>query len=551
MTESAELTIRGCLSSLLPRLAHPASDSMPPWPPDVFALGMTLLRRCGAYCEVLNHWPPRRMVGERGDWARNIREWAREWRVAYSRGAPPPSALTRRWAAFREAMDEPLSCLGNSRLEACQRLLELCAAADESCRDVGVERSHSGEPRSGDDARFLLQAARLLTNVRIGSSLCQEIERARIRVLPRIHTPGSGLTIRSLSLYLALCPPEEMTPKFIRASASEAYDAMNLLVVPWPFQMVPAQFRPAKRLKEEMRNLPDSVGFFTVEERGQSRPVTEVVERLCLAAEQEIGPVAGVVLPEAAINPADLESLSENLNRQGRFLIAGVGTPTRPSPRPSAPYSLEHGTNSACIALPGYQIHFQDKHHRWKLDRSQIEQYALGGILHPDKSWWEHIRLGDRTLLFLSPQRNLTMSVLICEDLARPDPVGDLVRAVGPDLVVALLMDGPQLGARWPGRYAMSLADDPGSSVLSVTSYGMSKLSRPIHGSGADRSGVVALWKDRFSGAPVEIGLPEGYGGIVLSIALRKLVEHSADSREKTTTCPVLAGIRHLKMPAQ
>jgi hypothetical protein len=58
------------------------------------------------------------------------------------------------------------------------------------------------------------------------------------------------------------------------------------------------------------------------------------------------------------------------------------------------------------------------------------------------------------------------------EDLARPDPVGDLVRSVGPNLVIALLMDGPQLRARWSGRYAMSLADDPGSFVLSVTSLG-------------------------------------------------------------------------------
>jgi len=52
------------------------------------------------------------------------------------------------------------------------------------------------------------------------------------------------------------------------------------------------------------------------------------------------------------------------------------------------------------------------------------------------------------------------LTVLICEDLARLDPVNDLVRAVGPNLVMSLLMDGPQLTTRWPARYATVLADD-------------------------------------------------------------------------------------------
>lgn len=86
------------------------------------------------------------------------------------------------------------------------------------------------------------------------------------------------------------------------------------------------------------------------------------------------------------------------------------------------------------------------------------------------------------------------MSVVICEDLARPDPVGDLLRAVGPNLVIALLMDGPQIKERWSARYATTLAEDPGFSVLSLTSAGMSKLSRPS--SGVNRSKVIGLWKD-------------------------------------------------------
>jgi hypothetical protein len=40
-------------------------------------------------------------------------------------------------------------------------------------------------------------------------------------------------------------------------------------------------------------------------------------------------------------------------------------------------------------------------------------------------------------------------------------------------MVVALLLDGPQLASRWTARYASMLLDDPGSAVLTLTSYGM------------------------------------------------------------------------------
>jgi hypothetical protein len=39
----------------------------------------------------------------------------------------------------------------------------------------------------------------------------------------------------------------------------------------------------------------------------------------------------------------------------------------------------------------------------------------------------------------LTPQSpHNTWSVLICEDLARQDPAADLIRAVGPNLLIAL-----------------------------------------------------------------------------------------------------------------
>ena len=144
---------------------------------------------------------------------------------------------------------------------------------------------------------------------------------------------------------------------------------------------------------------------------------------------------------------------------------------------------------------------------------------------------------------FFSLQPWLTMGVLICEDLARQDPVGDLIRAVGPNLVVALLMDGPQLASRWPARYATVLADDPGSSVLTLSSLGMVLLSKPFD---KPTSRVVGLWKDYTSRDAVEIELPPRKKGVVLSLTRQLREEFSADGRsdEKSTAYLILTGMR-------
>jgi hypothetical protein len=132
--------------------------------------------------------------------------------------------------------------------------------------------------------------------------------------------------------------------------------------------------------------------------------------------------------------------------------------------------------------------------------------------------------------------------VLICEDLARQDPVSEMVRTVGPNLVMALLMDGPQLQTRWPNRYATVLADDPGSAVLTLTSLGMARMSRPFGKPGPSQ--IIGLWRDGQTGT-VEIDLPPGAGAVVLSLANEMVEEYTADRRsdEGTASALVLGGI--------
>jgi hypothetical protein len=84
------------------------------------------------------------------------------------------------------------------------------------------------------------------------------------------------------------------------------------------------------------------------------------------------------------------------------------------------------------------------------------------------------------------------------------DPVQTVIRSVGPNLVIALLMDGPQMTKRWPARYATVLAEDPGSAVLTLTSLGMIKRS---YIPGDPEARQIALWKEA-GGTTRELSLP-------------------------------------------
>jgi hypothetical protein len=117
---------------------------------------------------------------------------------------------------------------------------------------------------------------------------------------------------------------------------------------------------------------------------------------------------------------------------------------------------------------------------------------------------------------------------LICEDLARNDPCQELVRGVGPNLLIALLMDGPQLKDRWPARYATVLAEDPGSSVLSVTSKGL--IARSNATKRFPASDKIALWRDD-SGRTEELSLPDGAHGLCLTLQPGAVSERSLDGR--------------------
>ncbi len=179
----------------------------------------------------------------------------------------------------------------------------------------------------------------------------------------------------------------------------------------------------------------------------------------------------------------------------------------------------------------------QYKHHRWRLDYSQIVRYGLSQILDENKIWWEAIKIPKRRVSFLNVGEKITISHLVCEDLARQDPIADLIRHVGPSLVVTLLMDGPQLKSRWSSRYASILSDDPGSSVIALTSWGMTKRHSSAFGL---MSKVIALWSETEGKQLREIELADGAEAVLLNLKLDEINEKTADGREERDATTVL-----------
>jgi hypothetical protein len=181
------------------------------------------------------------------------------------------------------------------------------------------------------------------------------------------------------------------------------------------------------------------------------------------------------------------------------------------------------------------------------LDAAQVRRYHLGHRLDPGVRWWEEIDVSGRTVKFTVFRPGMSVAALVCEDLARSDPVHPVLRAIGPNLVLCLLMDGPQLQARWPGRYATGLAEDPGSAVLTVTCLGMVRRSSDP---GDANKHSVALWKEP-GGQARELVLPAQHHGLLLSITSCEEENWTLDGRSDgfASRCLSLGAVHALRHP--
>jgi len=535
------------------------------WPPDAFAIAASILQKSGAYTFVVGpvkYWPPGKNKGERDNWANNMRRIGNLWRRNFKHQEKLPFEVKKWWSIIKSKKNVNVELINiRDHPKLCEALLQLCAAADEASAGVGLLPLE--EKSSNDHDDFYTESKEYLMTTshnqnKSGATLSKEINSWKVRVLPKQHTPQSGLTFRSLSHHLSLCPPAyDVIPHWHivpSPSRKERPYGINILLLPWPLEILPVQFKPANPPTGKLPSMPKNYGFFRYEPRDdwlKGKSIAERAIETLECAKEKVGRIDMVVLPEMAVKPKEYVKLRKVLvEERNLILICGVTECKGNSDGKNYAkfsylfFKLSPSQYKSRMKQLYVQL-CQEKHHRWRLDRRQITQYGLGSSLDPTKDWWESISLKKRSVNFVTIYNWLTVCVLICEDLARQDPVSEVVRSIGPNLVIALLFDGPQISKRWPAQYASILADDPGSSVLTLTNAGMVDLSNPPPGE--SRSRAIALWKDARSKGAQEIELPKGAKGIVLSITKEIGEEFTADGRTDggVSSYPFLSAIHN------
>ena len=485
------------------------------WPPDMFAFTEVILDRAEGYRFTVSpptgrRWPP----ASTPPWPEAVATAARSWseKTEESRGDPPHLVL-KEWKVICDALNTTIDELASGQAwRIIEALLTLHAVSDEACSGVAAGVSASGHTPSGLEVR--------MRNRLEQTGTIAQIDPAVMRVVPKYRTAPGGITTRSISRYLTLIGPK-VSYRVNRspASARAADGPLNVLLLPWPLSVAATDFHPLPQSIQARQIEP--FGFFRFQPSEPFDP--RLVDRVLASAMAHADRVDCVVLPESSVSHTDLKALEAVLSRHGvTLLIAGL----RDEPGPGNPFGSNWVHFGA--SLDGHWSHYrQDKHHRWSLDRSQIEQYHLAEVLDPRVRWWEALELNRRSLEVLERDDGHVIAALVCEDLAQIDDVVELIRAVGPTLVIALLLDGPQLASRWTARYASVLSDDPGSAVLTLTSHGMvANARRPAE----PPSSVVALWKDNARGTR-EIRLDTDAQGILLALERHPAIRRAADGR--------------------
>jgi hypothetical protein len=505
-------------------------DELLEWPPDVFALTEVILLRSEAYRFALSPpagqtWPPASFPGWPGAVAGAARRWS-SW--AEDRNETIPGLLAQEWAVLRERAGSPLNDLTQSRdWRLCEALLTLHAIADEACAGLGVALDASGADGLLYRARGRELLARTGSLARIPADL--------VRVLPKVRTPPAGSSVRALSRNACVLGPgvearwHKAPP---RGVGTQPYgERVNYLLLPWPLRIRASDFRPVRGPLQRLAN--DSFGFF--EFAPSERLDLALADRVLTAAGEQAGGVDVVVLPESAVEDAEIDDLEALL---AHHRVTGLITGIRE--RPAQPGQFPRNGVHIGVAIGGQWMHVrQAKHHRWSLDDTQIRQYHLGGPLHPHTRWWEAIEVPPRSVQFVEFGDGVTLASLVCEDLAQTDDVTGVIRSVGPMIVVTPLLDGPQLSSRWAARYASVLADDPGSAVLTLTSFGMAQRSGLP---GQNPSPVVALWKSPRQQTR-EISLEPGAQGILLSASIARATRRSFDGRRPSDSAMEFSGV--------
>ena len=548
----------------------PRWKQCPWWPPDVFAVAATLVNQSGCYAQ------PRFSASCSSEFAfgRKYVSFVRKAAKKWIDSVDPPAEVSALW---RELVDRhgKADIIDPAWQEAAMKLL---AIADEACFGVGF--SSRAARKSVFAETVMIEHYRVLAGPRgaaagsqalgtallpnVTTSLCQMVPISEACVQPKSVTSQLGCTLRSLSHNLALLPGNgEVASSWLIATDDKALenDALNVLLIPFPYLIDGSCF--IRREAAPLRSVNDTKHYyFGLEQKWmvhEGAPISarELADHLVLPmmrrAREEVGSVNAVVFPETALSREVADELALIIEGEPEleFFIAGALEQANGRLAKNQVAAYFYGeTASGQRQMLHKPVPVLGKCHRWCLEQSQVRRYHLGHALQPQGCyWWERIDIEQRACRFNEFRQGATLAAMVCEDLARFEPVHPIVRSVGPNLVIVLLMDGPQLKNRWPGHYAGVLADDPGSAVLTLTSLGMARRSVPP-GSAEPRE--IALWKQP-AGEAQELRLPAAHQGLILTLSMHRIEHVTLDGRSDhgSTRRFELSGVRPIKVDGQ
>ncbi|POC57362.1 hypothetical protein CRN32_06320 [Vibrio vulnificus] len=488
------------------------------WPPNVFLVLYYLLEYTDKYRLIVSP--------QNGCWTKADRDEGmalkNEWldylesrRTGNSTSAIPELTNALNIVFHKDNFEECIYDLCESH-KFISTLYKLIISVDELFSDLDLTSE-----KSNNSFKFFVNARRVVFNNI--NNLANNDGKTGV-VTYKYLVPQSGLTINNLTQHITFLKPSVKPHLTINKVKRKRFDkaSYNVLFLPWPMEIESDSFSISKHKSNiETDNYFDFFDYAPTKEISEKKFILTIISAL-----ERVGFLDIIVLPECSVSLELLEKLKallfDSFGTRAPALLAGTYGPDG-----------EHCKNSASLSFIGASDQFdtieQNKHHRWFLDGSQLTNYNLANALDPGKKWWENIKVGRRKLVSLHTGDNIRVCPLICEDLARQDPVAQAVRAVGPNLVISLLLDGPQIEKRWPGKYASVLSEDPGSSVLSVTALGMTLRST---GTGFPPSRQVALWSE--SGKkPETLEIKDDGAGIVIELKMKTQTMWSIDGRSK------------------
>ena len=535
-------------------------DEWMKWPPNVFALLSSILYRTGSYkyCLMDCEW------WSREEWPHHIIDDAKLWvdysnnlilsrNKAFDRSRKSYellrclTLLKEDWDAVNPIAIDDLRVLdplfssqedeNNLKIkEFVKAILLITIIADATCAGLGFLAQPT--PDSRKKYRLFSSVANLLLNT---TGSLATIPKFHGIVLPKMRTPQGGIVMRSLTHHLTYHTSEvEVMWRTIPWLANNE-QTLNLMVVPYPTKVYKKDFEMVEQTYHHVKYFRGNIAGRKKDQEFIDALIEKITHYSSTNNEIDL-----VVLPEMSLTEPQYNQLLEQLAAsyyrkeyrclQLPIIVAGVIRENTKTTDTEYIDRAFHNEARMAIFFAGkwYDI-TQRKHHRWQLNRSQILQYKLEGHFQADRCWTELSSISQRRLSILVPNAWLAMTALICEDLARQEPVSELIRGIGPTLLMALLSDGPQLSSRWSSRYASVLADDPGTAVLSVTSQGMAERSQPLESIYAKekpdlKTTTIGFWKDMIGGWR-ELMLEGNCDALLFTISANYTEEFTLDGR--------------------